>query len=99
MRLLKIIVALFVIIGVFNGKKRKKHKGSKAERMTPDIIHKKRKKHHHKRRLFGMGPKFDDNPKWNMKDLNLTTNIPIVTLDKKFQHPTFIIPQIISTFL
>ena len=42
------------------------------------------------------GPSYSDPPAWNLKALNLTTEIPMVTLDKKEQNPLFIVPQIIS---
>ena len=69
----------------------------KKDRMNK-ILHKNfRKKHKKKRRLFGLGgPKYSEEPKWKMKDLNLTTEIPLVVADKKEQHPLFVVPQIIS---
>lgn len=42
------------------------------------------------------GPSYTDQPKWNLKALNYTTEIPIVTLDKKEQNPLIVVPQIIG---
>jgi hypothetical protein len=79
----------------------KKHKQKKSRKMNTTLIHMHRKKHKHKknkRHLFGLpgaGPSYTDQPKWNLKALNLTTEIPIVVLDKKKQNPLFVVPQII----
>lgn len=93
------IIFLILLLSLSVEVRVRKHKKKHKKKAHKSLTHSHRKKRHKKRRLMlpGLGgPKYSDPPSWNLKALNLTTEVPIVTLDKKKQNPLFIVPQIIS---
>ena len=101
---LKVLFFFLCLITLSTGTQ-KKYIKFKPERVSSSYakrakLHSAHRKKHKKRGLFSLpgvgGPSYTDNPKWELKALNMTTKIPIVVAEKKIQHPLFIVPQIIG---